>query len=60
MKRANGQKFTSFYRIFKGIQENGVDLKDANARKKISEKWKRELKMDNDEPLTSDIHSEKK
>lgn len=60
LKRANGQKFTSFYRIFKGIQENGVDLKDANARKKISEKWKRELKMDNDEPLTSDIHSEKK
>lgn len=51
LKKANNQKFRGFHRIFKGIKADGVDLNDANARKKISEKWEKELGIDGKKKL---------
>ncbi len=49
LKRANNQKFRAFYRIFKGLRKDGIELTDSNARKKISDQWNKELNQGNDE-----------
>lgn len=54
LKKANNQKFRRFHRIFKGIRKDGIDLNDVNARKKISEKWEKELEQDGEKNLMSD------
>lgn len=46
LKKANNEKFKVFSRIFRGINENGVDVTNPNERAKVRQKWNRELKCD--------------
>lgn len=45
IKKANEECFDDFIRLFKGVNEDGVDLNKASARKKIADKWKKELNL---------------
>lgn len=47
IKRANKESFDDFIRIFNGMNKDGVDLKKASVRKKIGNKWRKELNQKN-------------
>lgn len=59
LKKAKNQKFKVFFRIFKGLAKEGIELTDPNVRKKVKEKWDKELKYANNSKVTDSQNIEK-
>lgn len=46
LKKANDEEFKVFSRIFKGINEQGIDVTNPNERARVRAKWNKELRHD--------------
>ena len=45
IKRAQGEEYVLFQRLFWGLNASGLNLESKEARNHVEEMWKREIKM---------------